>query len=153
MYREASALASTSRLDHSYTSPSTISAFQSLRMLKSVSSVVFSIIRPFSLAKCSRQIKQKLVDISSMTDVGYTFCRPFTTSVNLSVGFNSDGGGGSLLFSSGAEGGGTYNYNVSALRPRIMKTVVPTESSFARSMPFHISSFSLLMSTFLATRA
>lgn len=44
-----------------------ISALGSLRISSSISSGVFSITRPFSLAKCSRQMKQKLVEMSSMT--------------------------------------------------------------------------------------
>lgn len=62
---------------------STISAVQSLRISSSDRSAVFSITRPFSLAKCSRQMKQYDVEISSITGLGYTDCRLFMTEVNL----------------------------------------------------------------------
>ena len=41
--------------------------------------------KPFSLAKCNKQMKQKLVEMSSMTGLAYTDCKSFMTSVNLSV--------------------------------------------------------------------
>ena len=63
---------------------SSISAVQSLRISNSDRSAVFSITRPFSLAKCSRQMKQYDVEISSITGLGYTDCRLFMTEVNLS---------------------------------------------------------------------
>lgn len=62
---------------------STISAVQSLRISNSDRSAVFSITRPFSLAKCSRQMKQYDVEMSSITGLGYTDCRLFMTEVNL----------------------------------------------------------------------
>ena len=39
-------------------------------MSNSISSGVFSITRPFSLARCNKQMKQKLVEMSSMTGLG-----------------------------------------------------------------------------------
>lgn len=63
-----------------------ISAHQSLRISSSVSSGVLLMTSPFSLARCKRQMKQKLVEMSSMTVLGYTVCRSFITSVNLSRG-------------------------------------------------------------------
>jgi hypothetical protein len=37
------------------------------------------------LAKCKRQMKQYDVEISSITGLGYTVCKLFMTSVNLST--------------------------------------------------------------------
>jgi hypothetical protein len=46
------------------------SAVQSFLINNSSSSSVLEITSPFSLARCSRQIKQKLVEMSSMTGFG-----------------------------------------------------------------------------------
>lgn len=44
-------------------------------------SSVTSSLRPFSFARCSRQMKQKLVLISSILSFGYDFCRSEITDV------------------------------------------------------------------------
>ncbi len=46
---------------------------------------VFSMTSPLSLARCSREMKQYEVEMSSITDLGYTDWRPVMTSLNLSV--------------------------------------------------------------------
>lgn len=61
--------------------------------------------KPFSLAKCNTQMKQKLVDRSAIAFSGYTVLRPLTTSVKLSepstaLAAGSSGafvGGGSVI--------------------------------------------------------
>lgn len=44
-------------------------------------SSVTSSLRPFSFARCSRQMKQKLVLISSILSFGYDFCKSEITDV------------------------------------------------------------------------
>jgi hypothetical protein len=73
-------------------------------MSNSMSSGVFSMTRPFSLAKCNKQMKQKLVEISSMTGLEYTDCKSFMTSVNLSVVSAAGVGSGAGVSSVGVRG-------------------------------------------------
>ena len=78
-----------------YSAPSVISAVKSFRILSSSKPSSFPNVRPFSFAKCRRQMKQYDVEISAMACLGYTCCRLFMTEVKRrepSSAF-SDGGG------------------------------------------------------------
>ena len=70
-------------LDHY--SPATLkSAVKSFLIVSFSKFSWLSITKPFSLAKCSKQMKQKLVDKSAIACFGYTFWRLLTTSVKVS---------------------------------------------------------------------